>query len=106
MPGHALTRKGVGKWALRQVLYQHVPKALIERPKTGFSVPLAAWLRGPLRGWAEDLLSESRLRAGGLLDAGPVRTLWMEHLSGKFDRSSYLWNVLTFQAWSQVHLNR
>lgn len=99
MPGHALTREGVGKWALRQVLYRHVPKALIERPKTGFSVPLAAWLRGPLRGWAEDLLSERRLRDGGLLGAGPVRTLWQEHLSGQFDRSSYLWNVLMFQAW-------
>lgn len=106
IPGHALTRQGVGKWVLRQVLYRHVPKALIERPKTGFSVPLAAWLRGPLRGWAEDLLSESRLRDGGLLDAGPVRTLWQEHLSGRFDRSSYLWNVLMLQAWAQVHLYR
>lgn len=102
MPGHALTREGVGKWALRQVLYRHVPKALIERPKTGFSVPLAAWLRGPLRPWAEELLSESRLRDGGLLDAGPVRSLWREHLSGQFDRSSYLWNVLMFQAWAHA----
>lgn len=106
MPGRALTREGVGKWALRQVLYRHVPKALIERPKTGFSVPLAAWLRGPLRPWAEDLLSEIRLRDGGLLDAGPVRTLWQEHLSGQFDRSSYLWNVLMFLAWHQVSLKR
>ncbi|WP_370262362.1 asparagine synthase (glutamine-hydrolyzing) [Limnobacter sp.] len=103
LPGHALTREGAGKWALRQVLYRHVPKALIERPKTGFSVPLAAWLRGPLRQWAEDLLSESRLRDGGLLDARPVRTLWQEHLSGQFDRSSYLWNVLMFQAWRSAN---
>jgi asparagine synthase (glutamine-hydrolysing) len=106
MPEDSLTREGVGKWALRQVLYRHVPKALIERPKTGFSVPLAAWLRGPLRGWAEELLSEGRLHDDGLLDAGPVRTLWHEHLSGQFDRSSYLWNVLMFQAWIQVHLRR
>jgi len=99
MPGHALLRDGVGKWALRQVLFRHVPRELIERPKTGFSVPLAAWLRGPLRAWAEDLLSEANLRQGGLLKAGPIRTLWKEHLSGRFDRSSYLWNVLMFQAW-------
>ena len=99
MPGHALSREGLGKWALRQVLYRLVPKPLIERPKTGFSVPLGAWLRGPLRGWAEDLLSEGRLRDGGLLDASMVRNCWQEHLSDQFDRSSYLWNVLMFQAW-------
>jgi asparagine synthase (glutamine-hydrolysing) len=101
MPTHALTRDGIGKWVLRQVLYRHVPKSLIERPKTGFSVPLAAWLRGPLRNWAEDLLSESLLRREGLLDPVPVRKLWQEHVSGQFDRSSYLWNVLMFQAWAQ-----
>lgn len=106
MPSHGLTRKGMGKWALRQVLYRHVPEALIERPKTGFSVPLATWLRGSLRPWAEDLLSESRLRDGGLLDAGAIRTMWHEHLSGQFDRSSYLWNVLMFQAWHRLCLSR
>jgi asparagine synthase (glutamine-hydrolysing) len=106
MPGHSLVRKGLGKWALRQVLYRHVPKALIERPKTGFSVPLAEWLRGPLRGWVEDLLGEGRLRDDGLLDAAPVRALWQDHLSGRFDRSSYLWNVLMLQAWMQSSLKR
>lgn len=99
MPSHALLRGGVGKWALRQVLYRYVPRELIERPKTGFSVPLAAWLRGPLRAWAEELLSESSLRQCDLLDPKPVRALWMEHLSGRFDRSSYLWSVLMLQAW-------
>jgi asparagine synthase (glutamine-hydrolysing) len=101
MPGHALTRQGVGKWALRQVLYRYVPKALIERPKTGFSVPLAEWLRGPLRGWAEDLLAFDNVCRAGFLDPLPIRSLWAEHLSGRFDRSSYLWNVLMFQAWLQ-----
>lgn len=99
MPERALLRDGVGKWALRQVLYRHVPRALIERPKTGFSVPLGAWLRGPLRGWAEALLAVDKIEGAGLLNAAPIRALWAEHLSGKFDRSSYLWNVLMFQAW-------
>lgn len=103
MPERSLTRDGIGKWALRQVLYRHVPRELIERPKTGFSVPLAAWLRGPLRVWAEDLLATDNLRSANLLDPTPIRTLWAEHLSGQFDRSSYLWNVLMFQAWQHAH---
>jgi asparagine synthase (glutamine-hydrolysing) len=106
MPRHALIRDGVRKWALRQILYRHVPKAAVDRPKVGFAVPLADWLRGPLRDWAEDLLSESRLRDGGILDAGPIRTIWREHLSGRFDRSSYLWNVLMFESWMQTHAKR
>lgn len=99
LPEHSLVRGGVGKWALRQVLYRYVPRELIERPKTGFSVPLGAWLRGPLREWAEELLSPSNLQQDGLLDEQPIRRLWLEHLSGQFDRSSYLWNILMFCAW-------
>jgi asparagine synthase (glutamine-hydrolysing) len=99
MPHHALVRGGVGKWALRQVLYRHVPPALIERPKTGFSVPLGSWLRGPLRAWADELLQPTALARDGLLDAAKVGQLWQDHVSGRFDRSSYLWNVLMFQAW-------
>lgn len=101
MPERSLSRDGIGKWPLRSVLYRHVPKHLIERPKKGFSVPLAEWIRGPLRGWSEDLLSEDRLRREGLLRPEPVRALWHEHLAGTFDRSSYLWNILMFQAWNQ-----
>jgi asparagine synthase (glutamine-hydrolysing) len=99
LPHHALVRGDVGKWALRQVLYRHVPPALIERPKTGFSVPLGHWLRGPLRAWATELLQPQALSRDGLLDAAKVAQLWQDHLSGRFDRSSYLWNVLMFQAW-------
>lgn len=99
LPQRVLVRDGVGKWILRQVLYRHVPRALIERPKTGFSVPLGDWLRGPLRAWADELLAPKSLAADGLLDDGKVSLLWQEHLSGRFDRSSYLWNVLMFQAW-------
>lgn len=99
MPSRMLVREGQGKWILRQVLDRYVPRALIERPKTGFSVPLAAWLRGPLASWASDLLDPARLRRDGLLDAGKITTMWEEHRSGRFDRSPHLWNVLMFQAW-------
>jgi asparagine synthase (glutamine-hydrolysing) len=99
MPLSLKVRRGRGKWILRQVLHRYVPDHLVERPKMGFGVPIDSWLRGPLRGWAEDLLDESRLRSNGFLDAAIVRTAWREHLSGHRNRHYQLWNVLMFQAW-------
>ena len=92
-------RAGVGKWLLREVLYRHVPRELIERPKTGFGVPLSDWLRGPLRAWAEHLLDERRLREQGLLDVAYVRRLWKEQVEGRREWMYLLWDVLMLQAW-------
>lgn len=103
LPLHMKVRGRVGKWALRQVLYKHVPRELIERPKAGFAIPVGLWLRGPLRAWAEDLLAESRLQAEGYLHPGPVRRAWAEHLSGRRDHTAKLWSVLMFQAWLVTH---
>lgn len=92
-------RHGQGKWLLRQILYKHVPRKLIERPKMGFGVPIDSWLRGPLREWAEELLDESKIRSDGYLNATLVRKKWDEHLSGKRNWQHHLWGVLMFQAW-------
>lgn len=92
-------RNGRGKWLLRQLLYKYVPPALIDRPKMGFGVPIETWLRGPLREWAEDLLTEKKLEDQGFLDANPIRERWNQHVSGTCNWNNELWDVLMFQAW-------
>lgn len=99
LPMHMKMRDGKSKWILRRVLYQYVPKELIERPKTGFGIPLGEWLRGPLRDWVESLLDEKRLVREGYFNVHYIRNLWHTHLSGKHNHQSLLWNVLMFQAW-------
>jgi asparagine synthase (glutamine-hydrolysing) len=84
---------------LREVLDRHVPRSLIDRPKRGFGVPLAAWLRGPLRDWAESLLAADRLAAEGYLQPRPVRRAWEDFVSGRRQWQTSLWTVLMFQAW-------
>jgi asparagine synthase (glutamine-hydrolysing) len=94
-------RDGVTKWALREVLDRHLPRELVDRPKTGFGLPIDQWLRGPLRAWAEELLAEPRLR-DGMLEPGPIRQKWREHLEGGRQWHYYLWDVLVLQAWREA----
>ena len=89
------------KWALRQILYKHVPQALIERPKAGFAIPIGQWLRGPLRSWAADLIHPDRLRSEGYLSPEPISQLWQQHLSGRYDHTTRLWSVMMWQAWRE-----
>jgi asparagine synthase (glutamine-hydrolysing) len=99
LPLAARIRGGQGKWILRRVLDHHVPAALVDRPKMGFDPPVAAWLRGPLRPWAEALLAPERLAAEGYLWPGPVAVRWRRHQAGRRDESAALWTVLMFQSW-------
>jgi asparagine synthase (glutamine-hydrolysing) len=97
-------RGAEGKWILRRVLDRYVPGALVERPKRGFGVPIDAWLRGPLRAWATDLLSPARLDREGFLVSAPIAAALREHLAGRRNLQYQLWAVLMFEAWldSQV----
>ena len=99
LPPEYKIRDGKTKWALKQALYQFVPESLIERPKMGFGVPLAEWLRGPLREWAESLLDEKKLIDEGFFDPNIIRKKLYEHLSGERNWQTQLWDVLMFQAW-------
>lgn len=91
--------RGVPKAVLREVLARYLPRSLFERPKQGFEQPIAEWLRGPLRVWAEDLLSDQALRRDGFFEPGPIRACWSDHLSGRRNWQYPLWTILMFQEW-------
>jgi asparagine synthase (glutamine-hydrolysing) len=92
-------REGRGKCILRKLLDRYVPRELVERPKTGFAVPVGEWIKGPLRDWAQELLDERKMRIEGWFDADVVNARWQDHLSGRRDSTAALWAVLMFQAW-------
>lgn len=92
-------KNGTGKWLLRKSLMKFLPEDLVERPKRGFAVPISEWLRGPLRPWVEDLLDERTLGAGGLIDPGPIRAMWREHVAGTRNWHYQLWTILMLQGW-------
>jgi asparagine synthase (glutamine-hydrolysing) len=99
LPNEYLFDGKTGKRVLRDLLMQYVPRELIDRPKRGFSVPIKEWLVGPLRDWAEDLISEQTLREQGIFDVTHVRNAWQQHLYGWANHSELMWSILMFQAW-------
>jgi asparagine synthase (glutamine-hydrolysing) len=102
LPLKMRVRAGEGKWLLKRLLSRYVPPILTDRPKTGFGIPIEAWLRGPLRAWAEELLDESRLRREGFFNPDPIRQKWQAHVEGRGNWAYWLWDILMFQAWWQA----
>ncbi len=103
LPQNMKIRGSVTKWILRQVLYRYVPKSLIERPKMGFGVPISKWLQGPLRPWAEELISKKRLENSGCFDIKQVQQMWQLHLTGQKNYQHQLWSILMFEAWKDAY---
>jgi asparagine synthase (glutamine-hydrolysing) len=99
IPIDVMYRHGTGKRPLRNILRRHVPERLFDRPKSGFGAPVSEWLRGPLSEWANDLLSDARIRREGFFDSAQTRKLWQEHRTGRYDHVSAVWGLLMFQAW-------
>jgi len=99
MPLDVKIHRGVSKWPLRQLLGRYVPEELFSRPKMGFGIPIDSWLRGPLRGWAEEMLDERRLSESGYFNVSVVRHRWSEHLAGRRNHQHLLWIVMMFEAW-------
>ena len=106
LPTRMLLRNGKTKWLLRQLLYKYVPRSLVDRPKTGFMMPIGDWLRGPLRDWAEDLLDAKRIEEDGMLNPVLIREIWDQHISGQTNWQYRLWCVLMFQAWKNRWLGQ
>lgn len=99
LPPDLRIRNGRGKYLLRQLLYRHVPRELVDRPKMGFAIPLDEWLRGPLRDWAEELLDGRRMEEQGHLDHEVIRATWSSHQRRDGNHGYRLWSVLMFQQW-------
>ncbi len=99
IPTHIHLRDGRGKWVLRELLARYLPRELFERPKQGFAIPIASWLRHELKDWAAELLDPARLRREGYFEVEPIQRRWRQHLSGAMNWSAHLWTVLMFQSW-------
>ena len=99
LPLEMKIRNGSSKWLLRQVLYRYLPQQLVERPKMGFSVPVGEWIKNSMREWTESLINAKRLKEEGYYHEKEVDKMWKQHLSGRFNHTHELWNILMFQAW-------
>lgn len=103
LPDNLKVRDGQSKWIVRQVLNRYVPAELYTRPKMGFGVPIDKWLRGPLKEWAQDMLSPSMLTKHNLVDTNAVQQKLREHLAGTRNWQYHLWDVLILQSWCEAY---
>jgi asparagine synthase (glutamine-hydrolysing) len=99
LPEDLRVRNRNSKWILKQALYKFVPRELIDRPKMGFGVPVGSWINGPLKDWANSLLTEEKLNREGLLNTKLIRDRWLAHQNGSANWDSFLWSVLMFMQW-------
>ena len=101
LPTQFKMRNGAAKWPLRQVIDRYLPRADMDRPKSGFGVPIEEWLRGPLKEWAGDHLFESA--PAEYLAEAPIHSAWTDHQSGKRNNAYELWDVIMFSAWASAN---
>ena len=106
LPNSLRISNNIGKVVLRDILSEYVPDSLVNRPKSGFGIPVGDWLRGSLRPWAEDLISEDRINSDGIFHFDKIYKAWLEHLSGDFDNTHKLWSILMFQSWLMEQRNK
>ena len=90
-----------GKWILREMVYNYLPKKIMDRPKKGFDVPIGSWLRGPLKDWAHSHIEKKKLKDSGIFDFNEINQMWQEHQSGRANWQNNLWSILMFQAWKE-----
>ncbi|AUR53121.1 asparagine synthase (glutamine-hydrolyzing) [Aquella oligotrophica] len=103
LPEKYKINNGVSKCILRDILYRHVPKELIERPKKGFGIPINQWLRSELKDWAGDLLNPAKINSQGIFNGQVINQKLTDHLAGKANNGYYLWDILMFQQWNEYY---
>jgi len=99
LPLRFKVRDGIGKYILRKLMNRYIPEALTNRPKMGFAMPVAEWLRGPLHEWASSLLVPPQEASDGLLRQDVIRQVWADFLAGRSELTDRIWNLLMLRAW-------
>jgi asparagine synthase (glutamine-hydrolysing) len=104
LPNSLKVQKNLGKIALRELASKYVPNVLMDRPKKGFGIPRADWLRGPLREMASDLLYGSQTKSRGWINAKEAQRYLDQHVKGR-DRDRILWPLITLELWARTWLD-
>jgi asparagine synthase (glutamine-hydrolysing) len=99
LPPSLRVQNRTGKWILRSLLDRYVPRSMVDRPKSGFAIPINHWLKGSMRSWAESLINSDAIRSVGVFEPSAVARLWENYLKGNENSQYQVWNILMFQAW-------